>query len=129
MADCFDYFLNLPTTVPKESPLDYEWIREQQQADEALLTKYRKNPQRFFYKTFYDDFRLLCYHKPVLNKEKQWKFAMTASMIKPTIRWFHAILGHPGSKRLQLALQLQFYHEDLSTTETSLSVKHVSITS
>ena len=44
LADSFDCFLNFPTTVPEESPLEYEWICEQQQADEALLAKHRWNP-------------------------------------------------------------------------------------
>ncbi len=44
LADSFDCFLDLPTTFPEESHLDYKWIFEQQQADNALLAKHRKSP-------------------------------------------------------------------------------------
>ena len=30
LADCFVCFMSLPTTIPEESPLDYEWSYEQQ---------------------------------------------------------------------------------------------------
>ncbi len=65
------------------------------------------------YKKFDNNVELLCYVKPGLNPWTQWKFAISASMIKPTIKWFHLVMGHPGRSRLRLALQLQFQHQDL----------------
>jgi len=32
---------------PAENPLSYEWIREQQQADETLLARAEKYPERY----------------------------------------------------------------------------------
>jgi hypothetical protein len=55
----------------------------------------------------------LCYVKPGDDPEPQWKIALAQGMVSPTIRWFHQILGHPGSKRMRLTLQARYYHRDL----------------
>ena len=34
-------------------------------------------------------------------------------MVLPTIKWFHVVTGHPGTKRLRLTLQAKYYHPDL----------------
>jgi hypothetical protein len=34
-------------------------------------------------------------------------------MLQPTIKWYHEMLGHPGSKRLCLSLQARYYHPQL----------------
>ncbi len=34
-------------------------------------------------------------------------------MIRPTIHWFHAILGHPGSCRMCATLQARYHHPHL----------------
>ena len=113
LLECFDCYLSLPETAPEESPLNYAWMRTQQQADPALLAKHQRHPERYVYKTFNDDIQLLCYIKPGLCPRRQWKFALSESMLMPIIKWFHIALGHPGSKRLRLALQLRYHHEDL----------------
>ena len=74
--DSFDCYPNLPEAAPDESPLNYEWICAQQQANAALLAKHQRHPQRYVYKTFDDDVELLCHVKPGHNPETQWKFAM-----------------------------------------------------
>ncbi len=43
----------------------------------------------------------------------QWKFALTNSMILPTIYWFHIILGNPGSCHMHATLQAQYHHPHL----------------
>ena len=34
-------------------------------------------------------------------------------MIKPTIKWFHIVTGHPGQKRLYLTLKAKYHHKQL----------------
>ena len=63
--DCFDCYLNLPDmNVPANNPLNLQWIREQQQADQELLDKLAKYPDRYMYKEFDDVEDLICYVRP-----------------------------------------------------------------
>jgi hypothetical protein len=41
---------------------------------------------------------ILCYTKPGDNPAN-WKVALPEDLIKPTIKWYHQVTGHPGSKR------------------------------
>ena len=34
-------------------------------------------------------------------------------MLKPTIKWFHIVTGHPGSKKLRLTLDQRYYHPNM----------------
>ncbi len=60
-----------------------------------------------------DDKELICYAVPGDNCDTQWKFALTNSMIWPTIDWFHTMLGHPGSCGMRATLQAQYHHPHL----------------
>ncbi len=43
------------------------------------------------------------------DRNTQWKFALTDSMIWPTLHWFHAMLGNPGSCHMDATLQAQYH--------------------
>jgi transposase InsO family protein len=90
-----------------------EWIRERQQTDPVLLDRAIKYNERYVNKTFENGTQVLCYVKPGDNPDTQWKIALAKDMIRPTIKWFHQVLGHPGQKRMRLTLQARYYHPDL----------------
>ena len=47
--DAFECYLNLPDdNHPEKNPLNYDHIREQQQADRKLLDLHRRYPQNYF---------------------------------------------------------------------------------
>jgi hypothetical protein len=85
-----------------ENPLNMEWIREQQQNDMELLNSATRYPERYANKIVDNNAEILCYAKPGDDPERQWKIALAQGMVLPTIRWFHQILCHPGSKRMRL---------------------------
>ncbi len=64
----------------------------------------QKFPERYFNKVL-DDKEIICYVAPCDGHNTQWKLALTDSIIQPTIHWFHAMLGHPGSRCMHATLQ------------------------
>ena len=114
--ELLDCFVNLPTmNTPANNPLNYEFIREQQQKDPVLLARSKKYSDRYMYKVFENDLEILCYVKPGEDKARQWKIALPQSMVESTVEWFHQILGHPGSSRMRHTLQARYYHPDMRT--------------
>ena len=112
--ECIDAYLNLPELdTPTDNPLNLEWIREKQQEDTSLLEKLHTYPERYMYREFDDDINIICHVKPGDDAETQWKIALAQNMLQPTIEWYHTILGHPGSKRLRMALECRYYHMEL----------------
>ena len=110
MLDCF---LNLPDTVVPENPLNFEWLREQQQNDEELQGLLQRLPQQYFMKTLTRGVDLVCYVKPGDDETKQWRIALARSSIVPVLRWFHQVLGHPGENHLRAAVSARYYHANL----------------
>jgi transposase InsO family protein len=45
-------------------------------------------------------------------------------MLQPTIRWFHQVTGHPGSKRLHMQISSRYYHRDLRRLIDSYKCDH-----
>ena len=58
-----------------------------------------KYPEWYTHKTIRDVDDIVCYIKPGDNPAN-WKIALPEDLIKPTIKWYHQVTGHPGSKRL-----------------------------
>jgi hypothetical protein len=46
-------------------------------------------------------------------KTYYWRIALPENLIVPTIKWYHQVTGHPGSKRLYRQLSQRYYHRDL----------------
>jgi hypothetical protein len=42
-----------------------------------------------------------------------WKIVLPKDLILPTIRWYHQVTGHPGSKRLYQHIHQRYYNHDL----------------
>ena len=113
--DCFECYLNLPETEnPEQNPLSYHHIREQQQADNKLLSLKDKYPNNYIYKCLDDNVEdIICYVKDHDDPTTQWKIALPESMIQETVQWFHQVMGHPGQSRLTETLKQRYYHPKL----------------
>ena len=35
------------------------------------------------------------------------------TLLKPAIKWFHLVTGHPGEKRLEMTLKARYYHPEI----------------
>ncbi len=108
-------FLHLPSlAVQDTNPTDYQWILDKQNETDKIVFCRQKFPDRYFNKVL-DDKEIICYVVPSDNRNTQWKFALTNSMIWPTCHWFHVMLGHPGSCHMRATLQAQYHHPHLLT--------------
>lgn len=110
LVECF---LNLPQlAAANESPLRWENVHEMQQTDDQLQEYLQRFPDRYRYKMI-EGHPILVHTKPGDNPDTQWKIALPLNMIPQTIAFYHAILGHPGNKRLRESLQARYYHPQL----------------
>jgi hypothetical protein len=92
-------YLNLPEDMVKDNPLDLESIQEKQDEDNDLQQSLTKHPDWYSCKNINDVNDILCYTKPGDNAAN-WKIVLPKDLILPSIRWYHQVTGHPGSKRL-----------------------------
>lgn len=70
----------------------------------------RAFPKRYTTKEIGKVKDLVCYVREGEDPDKQWKNTLPRSMIKPTIKWFHLVTGHPGSKQLRLTLKKKYHY-------------------
>ncbi len=96
-------YLNLPPDSVVDNPLDMDAIKEQQEADNELQNQAAKYADRYIRKSVSAVDNVLCYVKPG-DPPANWKIALPRPMLQLTIRWFHEITGHPGSKRLHMQI-------------------------
>ncbi len=92
--------------------LDTENIKEQQDADDALLQHATKYADQYRCKHIGTIDNILCYIKPG-DPQNNWKITLPKSLLQPTIKWFHQVTGHPGSKRLFTQISSRYYHRDI----------------
>jgi hypothetical protein len=83
----------------EDKPLDLENIKERQYHDEKLMHSAIEYPEWFSHKSINDVENILCYTKPDANPAN-WKIVLPEDLIKPTLKWYNQVAGHPGSKRL-----------------------------
>ena len=118
IVDCYeclpeeDSFLNIPSDMDEDNPLDMETIKEQQAVDAGLQKRVKRYPERYVNKRICSVDDIICYIKPRDNPSN-WKIALPQSLLLPTIKWFHQVTGHPGAKRLHLQIGARYYHSDL----------------
>jgi hypothetical protein len=105
-------YLNLPEDIIEDNPLDIENIKEKQIEDEKLQQSVIKHPEWYSHKTFNDIRDVLCYTK-VGDDPANWKIALPSELIAPTVKWYHQVTGHPGSKRLNDLISKRYYNRDL----------------
>jgi len=86
MLECM---LNLPEVeVARENPLNYEYIREQQQQDANLLQMHQRRPELFFYIPMEGNIDILVFVKQGDDPNTAWRIALPSSMVQMTIWWF-----------------------------------------
>ena len=107
-----DCFLNLPSDMDDNNPLDLETVKEEQVNDHTLQARVNKYPERYLTKRIGKIDNVICHLKPG-DDPSNWKIALPQSLILPAIKWFHQVTGHPGSKRLLLQISARYYHSDL----------------
>ncbi len=92
-------YLNLPEDMVEDNLLDLENIKEKQDEDNDLQQPLTKHPDWYSRKNINDINNILYYTKPGDNAAN-WKIVLPKDLVLPTIRWYHQVTGHPGSKRL-----------------------------
>jgi hypothetical protein len=97
----------------EDNPLDIETIKEKQDEDNDLQQAATKHTEQYSRKTFDQIADVLCYTKPGDNPSN-WKLALPKELIRPTVKWYHQVTGHPGSKRLYEQIRQRYHNCDLS---------------
>jgi hypothetical protein len=69
---------------------------------------------------------VLCYVKPG-DPPANWKIALPKSMLQPTIRWFHQITGHPGSKRLHMQISSRYPSPRVAMFDGQIQMRSLSM--
>jgi hypothetical protein len=105
-------YLNLRTDMEEDNPLYIENIKEKQDEDNDLQQTATKHPEWYSCKTFGQVTDVLCYTKPG-DIPSNWKIALPKELIKPTVKWYHQVTGHPGSKRLYEQICQRYHNCDL----------------
>jgi hypothetical protein len=98
--------------MAEDNPLDIENIKEKQDEDNDLQQTATKHPEWHSHKTFDQVTCVLCYTKPGDNPSS-WKIAFPKELIRPTVKWYHQVTGHPGSKRLYEQIYQRYHNHDL----------------
>jgi hypothetical protein len=98
--------------MKEDNPLDIENIKEKQDEDNDLQQTATKHPEWYSRETFHQVMDALCYTKPGGNPSN-WKIALPKELIKPTVKWYHQVTGHPGSKRLYEQIPQKYHNRDL----------------
>ena len=105
-------YLNLPEDMMEDNPLDIENIKEKQDQDNDLQQSVTKHPEWYTRKNFHTVADVLCYTKPG-DHPANWKIALPKELIGPTVKWYHQVTGHPGSKRLYEQIRQRYHNRDL----------------
>jgi len=95
----------------KDNPLDLENIKERQMKMTNSHSQ-QLDIQLDSHKRINDVEDILCYTKPGDNAAN-WRIALPENLIGPTIKWYHQVTDHQGSKRLYKQLSHRYYHRDL----------------
>ena len=113
-TEILDCLLNLPDmNDPTANPLNYQYIHDQQEADNGIQKMKQKFPDSYITKQLDGNIDITCYVKPGSDKDTEWKIALPENMIADTIKFFHEIMGHPGSTRLRETIGKRYFHPRL----------------
>jgi hypothetical protein len=98
--------------MAEDNLLDIENIKKKQDEDNDLQQTAIKHPERYSRKTFDQVTDVLCYTKPS-DIPANWKIALPKKLIRPTVKWYHQVTEHPGSKRLCEQIRQRYPNRDL----------------
>jgi hypothetical protein len=98
--------------MEKDNPSDVENIKGKQDEDNDLQQTATKHPEWYSRKTFDQVTGVLCYTKPG-DTPSNWKITLPKKLIESTVKWYHQVTGHPGSKRLYEMIRQRYHNCDL----------------
>ena len=98
MIECL---LNLPSYQYNDNPLIMINIANHQQNDTYLMQSAQLDPVHFPVKIT-NNITIVCYCEQITMTDDQWRIAIPPSMIDEVVRWYHLVLGHPGSQRIYI---------------------------
>ena len=67
---------------------------------------------------------ILCYVRYHDDPNNSWIIAISYSMLKEAVKWFHIFMGHPAEKRLRESLQQRYHHNKLCHTIDKYKCEH-----
>ena len=91
------FLLNLPSYQYNDNPLIMIKIANHQQIDQYLMQNAQLNPVHFPVKII-NNVMVVYYCKQITITDNQWRIAIPPLMIDDVIRWYHLVLGLPGSQ-------------------------------
>ena len=108
MLDCF---LNHPDVGPANPfPVDFKTIEDAQNRDAELQHNLQQQPTKFVRQAMADNTNLICY---ISQPNGPWRICIPNELLQHTVAWYHRILGHIGTTRLQATINQHFWHKDL----------------
>jgi transposase InsO family protein len=110
MIQCF---LNQPIPEEMENPINLVTIQQHQFNDVTLNNNRNNEPNRF--PTLFvgnENHPLICYRNNN-EPEAKWRIAIPNTLTNNIIRWYHLVLGHPGTTRLYDTIRSRFYAPNL----------------
>jgi hypothetical protein len=120
--ELLDSYLALPPMMPNQrSPLNFEWMQQQQQQDNELQQLVTRRPNENIRRDFTDTVSLITYVRPSNNPNLEWKICLTEPMLLSVVRWYHVLLGHVGQTRLLHTLNMRYHHQYLCCTITNFN--------
>jgi hypothetical protein len=85
-------YFNLPEDMVEDNPLDLENIKEKQDEDNDFSQSLMRHPTWYSHKNINDVNNILCYTKSGDNA-LNWKIVLPKDLIRPTIMWYHQVVG------------------------------------
>ena len=113
-VDIIELFANLPALSEMTCPLTVTNIQLHQAGDQALVNTALIHFANYPIKVI-NGRNLVCYRENAnMVDQDDWKIYIPQSLIQNVIRWYHMILGHPGTTCLYDTIRARFYSERLS---------------
>ena len=108
MIECL---LNLPLYQYNDNPLTMINIANHHQHDPYLIQNAQVDPVHFPGKII-NNVTIVCYREQITMTDNQCRIAIPPLMIDDVIRWYHLVLGQPGSQRLYDTINARFPIQD-----------------
>ena len=96
-VDIIELFMNLPALSEMTCPVTVANIQQHQAGDTNLVQQALVHFQHFPIKII-NGRNLICYRDdPNVTNQDDWKIYLPQTLVPDVIRWYHMILGHPGT--------------------------------
>ena len=105
-------FIELTIITRRKQPFDNDQHSHHQQTDANLMRAAEENPTIYINNAI-NGINIIC-RTANESEEINWKICIPDSLIHEAIRWYHLILGNPGTTRLIDSITARFYHPHLT---------------